>query len=86
MPFKDKTAYREYHRNYMRVKRRECFVQPDLCNPVQPDISSTPLPRPPKLYQPDVHYRPGERVLIKRGRQLIEVEVPELDADGQPMW
>jgi len=39
-----------------------------------------------KLYQPGDRYQPGERVLVKRGRQLVEVIVPELDAEGSPMW
>lgn len=39
-----------------------------------------------KLYQPGVKYQPSERVLVKRGKRLIETTVPELDAEGQPMW
>jgi len=38
------------------------------------------------LYQPGDRYQPGERVLVKRGKRLIEVIVPELDAEGSPMW
>jgi len=39
-----------------------------------------------QLYQPGVKYQPGDRVLVKKGRRLVEVTVPELDAEGHPMW
>ncbi len=33
------------------------------------------------LYNPAIH-RPGDEVLIKRGKKLVPMVVPELDADG----
>lgn len=38
----------------------------------------------PKLYNPMKH-RHGDRVMVQRGKQLVEVVIPELDADGQPI-
>lgn len=38
----------------------------------------------PKLYNP-MRHRPGDRVLVQRGKRLIETVIPELDADGHPM-
>lgn len=30
-------------------------------------------------------FTPGERVLVRRGRRMVETVVPELDGDGNPM-
>lgn len=38
----------------------------------------------PELYNP-LNHRPGDKVLVKRGKRLIETVIPELDADGNPM-
>ena len=35
-----------------------------------------------KLYNPQKRYNVGDRVLVRRGKKLIETVVPELDADG----
>lgn len=50
------------------------------------DKPQTQTPRPP-LYNPAVH-RPGDRVLVRQGRSLIETIVAEVDADGNavPKW
>ena len=36
-----------------------------------------------ELYNPLKKYNTGDRVLVKKGRALVEVVVPELDADGR---
>lgn len=51
------------------MRERRCDVTPDVT---------------PKLYNP-IEHRPGDRVLVKRGKRLIETVIPELDADGNPM-
>jgi len=38
------------------------------------------------VYDPNRHYQPGDKVLIKKGNRLQEVAVPELDADGHPIY
>jgi len=38
------------------------------------------------IYDPNRHYQPGDKVLIKKGNRLQEVIVPELDADGHPIY
>lgn len=35
----------------------------------------------PQLYDPLIH-KAGDRVLVRKGRKLIETTVPEIDADG----
>ncbi len=42
------------------------------------------LPESVPLYNPMVH-RAGDKVLVQRGKKLVETIIPELDADGQPM-
>ncbi len=41
-------------------------------------------PRVP-LYNPQIH-RAGDRVMIQKGKRLIEMVIPELDADGYPVY
>ena len=36
------------------------------------------------LYNPAVH-KAGSRVLVKKGKALVEAVVPELDGDGRPI-
>ena len=36
------------------------------------------------IYNPHIH-RPGDRVLFKVGKKLVETTVPELDGGGQPI-
>ena len=36
------------------------------------------------IYNPDIH-KVGDRVLIRQGKGLIEVIVPEIDAEGRPI-
>ena len=38
------------------------------------------------LYNPDKRHNTGDKVLVKRGRRLVEVTVPEIDGDGKPIW
>ena len=38
----------------------------------------------PKLYNPAKH-RPGDIVLVQRGKRFQTVTIPKLDADGNPM-
>jgi len=37
------------------------------------------------LYNPGVH-KSGDKVLIKRGKQMVEAIVPEIDAEGRPIY
>ena len=39
----------------------------------------------PRVYHYGNHYEPGEKVLIQRGKRLVEMTVPKLDADGHPV-
>jgi len=39
-----------------------------------------------RIYDPNRHYQPGDKVLIKKGNRLQEVVVPELDADDYPIY
>ena len=41
----------------------------------------------PLLFNPAIH-KPGDRVLVRQGRSLIETTVQEIDADGNavPRW
>lgn len=37
------------------------------------------------LYNPSIH-RAGDRVLVQKGKRLIETVIPKLDADGYPIY
>ena len=37
-----------------------------------------------QLYNPAIH-KAGDRVLMQKGKRLVEAIVPELDADGRPI-
>uniref|UniRef100_A0A6M3KP68 Uncharacterized protein n=2 Tax=viral metagenome TaxID=1070528 RepID=A0A6M3KP68_9ZZZZ len=39
----------------------------------------------PELFNPQRSYVPGERVRVAQDSGIIEVEAPELDADGNPI-
>lgn len=41
-------------------------------------------PKVVPLYNPAVH-RAGDRVLVYQGKRLIEMVIPRLDADGNPI-
>ena len=43
---------------------------------------TTESPDPLPLYNKEVHHA-GDRVLIQRGKRLVETVVPHLDMDGQ---
>lgn len=51
---------------------------------VQPKGGEAPLI---PLYNPAIH-KPGDRVLVKPpyGKKLIEMTLPEIDADGYPIY
>ena len=64
-------AKTDYQREYMRKRR--------AVRPIVLDLTK------PKLYNPTQH-RIGDRVLIYRGKRLVETVIPELDADGNPIY
>ncbi len=37
-------------------------------------------------YDPRQTYNPGDKVLVQRGKKMIETVILELDADGQPIY
>ena len=39
------------------------------------------ISQPAPVYNPAIH-RPGDRVLVQRGKRWIEAVIPELDMDG----
>ena len=92
MPFKSKNKDREWHRETMRRRRS---VTPKLLHPVTPiqglvmkgNIIMGVQPKLPivPLYNPSIH-KPGDKVrmLSPFKNKLIEVVIPELDADGNP--
>ncbi len=54
---------------------------------VQPDdieIEEEVKPKVP-LYNPQIH-RAGDRVMVQKGKRLIETIIPELDADGYAVY
>lgn len=40
--------------------------------------------QPVPLYNP-LNHKIGDRVLIQRGKRMVETVIPELDADGNPI-
>lgn len=80
--------------------RGKTLVRPEpIFGKTQAEIGKTPLVRPtivvsepalvrpvvrPPLYNPMVH-RPGDRVLVMRGKRQVEMVIPRLDGDGNPM-
>jgi len=56
----------------------EQFVQP-VCN-LEEEVSVQP-----RVYHRELHhtYEVGEVVLVRRGTRMVEMVVPELDADGR---
>ena len=48
--------------------------------PSNPTVYSRVL----QLYNPAIH-KVGDRVLVQKGKRLVEAVVPELDADGHPV-
>ena len=59
-------------RNRERMRRYRLHVQPD----------EAPVVRP---YDPTRRYNPGDKVLIQKGRGLVETVIPELDGEGNPI-
>ena len=56
-------------------KRQDRFDKQLVVEDVKPNIP---------LYNPAVH-RAGDRVLVVRGSRKVEVVIPKLDAEGQPI-
>ena len=48
--------------------------------PVRPE-SNTTVP----MFNPSIH-KAGDKVLVYQGKKLIETVIPELDADGHPVY
>ena len=48
--------------------------------PVRPE-SNTTVP----MFNPSIH-KAGDKVMVYQGKKLIETVIPELDADGQPVY
>lgn len=38
-----------------------------------------------KVYRPGMVFKPGDKLIVPQGKQVQEIIVPELDADGSPM-
>ncbi len=78
---------------YQRVKLKS---NPNELDPVQPgtqqevldtkeyDYAGEPV-KPIPLYNPQIH-RAGDRVMVQKGKRLIETVIPELDADGYAVY
>lgn len=51
-------------------------VKPKQVAQAEPVQSNIPV------YNPYEHYEPGNKVLIRRGKRMIETVIPEIDAEG----
>lgn len=91
---------RDYQREYMRRRRsnKDPLLDP-LLDPKQQklaqlrqlinehenaDIRIPMTIGTLTIYNPSIH-KPGDKVLIRRGKKLLEYVVPDLDVAGQPM-
>ena len=70
-------AKRDYQRRYMREYMRN---RRGVKTQLRPNVKTQDIP----LYNPMTH-RPGDRVMVWKGRKLVEVVIPELDSEGNPM-
>ena len=66
---------REMINRSFEKSQTDILSQSDILS--QTDIRSERIP----LYNPAIH-KAGDHVLVRRGKQLVETIVPELDADG----
>lgn len=62
------------------------ILTPEAYSQIIEGYKNNSLTVKPRLYQSGVKYQPGQKVLMKKGKRLVEVIIPELDADGKPMW
>ena len=62
----------------LRTDDNGLLVLDKMSAPTMPVQSIKPLP----LYNP-MTQKPGDKVLVQQGKKLVEVTVPELDADGR---
>jgi len=65
-------------------------VQPNVIDAVSPsvrreDYGKISIEQPAPVYNPSIH-RPGDRVLVQRGKRWVEMVIPRLDADGQAIY
>lgn len=78
-------AKRDYQRKYMRQRRREEAERTKIARSnAMGLLDPTVRPNTP-LYNPSIH-RAGDMVRVLRGKREIEIVIPELDADGSPMY
>lgn len=82
------------------MRERRANVTPKLLHPVTPTVKpkipglkmdgnrilglADVQPIIP-VWSPCEHYEPGDKVLVRRGKRMIETVIPEIDADGNPM-
>ena len=59
-------------------------TNPNELNPDDIDVEEEDKPKVP-LYNPMIH-RAGDRVMVQKGKRLIETVIPELDADGYAVY
>ena len=52
----------------------------NVVNTIQPDSQATP-----PLYNPSIH-KVGDRVLMPKGKRVVEATVPDVDADGAVIY
>jgi len=74
LPYKDKALQRETTRN--RVRRYRALHK-GVTSLVESDI----IP----LYNPSIH-RVGDTVKVQKGKRLVTVTIPQLDADHNPIY
>lgn len=98
MPFKSKARDTEWHRNYMRDKRAGIVRPKSKIIPIPGLImegnrivgiekpSTVPQSTSLPIYNPFTRYKPGTHVLVKQGSQMVEMPVPELDAEGNIIY
>lgn len=64
-----------------KARNRERMRQFRLHAPKRVELVQPNIP----LYNPMKH-GVGDRVLVQRGKHLVDIVIPELDADGQPIY
>lgn len=90
-------AKTDYQREYMRKRRSNTqpvrpLVRPkqetlkalrELVKPKSSPVQPESSPKIPK-YNPQIH-KPGDVVLVQRGKKWIETVIPDIDGGGQPI-
>ncbi len=59
-------------------------TNPNELDPDDIDVEEEDKPKVP-LFNPMIH-RAGDRVMVQKGKRLIETVIPELDADGYAVY